>query len=538
LHYPLNEVLRQSAECRHVAFSVAEGSNAVVYLDGIPSQPYDDAGMVAFGPGDEDLAYIASRSNKWFVVVNGREGKRYDRIGYPKEGVWPFTFSSQGGHLAYIAAQGNTERVVVDDREEPAYDQILVPAPVFSPDSKQVAYFARRGSKVIAVADSRERAEGDDTMRTEFGRQPSGLWFSPNGKRFACAVKRTGKWFVVIDGKESQPWDGISSGFGHGFPRGDFVGVRFSPDSKHYVYEALQGDGYSPESSYSVVLDGKVKARGHFVGCFLFSPDSKRTAYVQLVPTGNKDDWNTVVVVDDLMDKPFDGSVEQMEFSPDSKQLVYKARRGHIVEYGSEFIVINGKAGSEYDDVSDFSWNPAVFNPGGGQLAYVGTRKHFAHAPLKWLESKIGRNLGADREMSFVVIGNHERRIPEKLDTSGPSFTKGKRWGYFLHEANDKLPTECTEIVFVDGEQIGSYGPDNAAWRKEISFSPDSRHFAFQAYRGSWHGVLVVDGRERDIGGEWLLDSGLVFDSSSHLHGLILRDKQIIRIEVDLTALR
>ena len=50
-HYPLNEVLGQSAECRHVAFSVPAGSNMVVYIDGIPSHTYDDAGMVAFGPG-------------------------------------------------------------------------------------------------------------------------------------------------------------------------------------------------------------------------------------------------------------------------------------------------------------------------------------------------------------------------------------------------------------------------------------------------------------------------------------------------------
>jgi len=491
----INEVVRQSWDYRHVAFAAEQGDKVIVYVDGVPSKEYDDAWGVSFGPEGSQPVYAACQSNKWFVVSDGRAGKSYDRVGYNKEGYWPFIFSPDGKRLAYVAAESGKECIVVDGRAGSFYDKILPNTPGFSPNSKRLGYVARRGGRAVVVMDSRELAEGDEVMNRDWGAQTAGDWFSPNSKRIAFTIKRAGKSFVLVDGVESRAWDEVSSGFGYGFPEGDFNGVRFSPDSKHFVYEARRAD------NWSIVLDGSETVRGKYIGCLVFSPDSKRTAYVELLEGDKPDDWNTRVVVDKVAWKPFDGRVEKLLFSPDSKRPICVV--GPRQE-GKEFLVENGMAGEEYDQIDLFHGFP-VFSPNGKHCAYVATRG----------------------EGTYLVLDGHESRLGK--DCSVVSFTfspDSKRWACFVE-------TEGDDFVVVDGKRIGSYGIGKVAWDKQIVFSPDSRHIAFQAYHNS-QCFLVVDGVEQEIKDLWLVDSSLVFDSPTHLHGLVMRGNQFLRLEVDI----
>ena len=499
----VNEVVRQSWDYRHVAFAAREGDRMVVYVDGERSREYDSAGAVLFGPAAERPTYVASRSNKWFVVSQNREQKAYDSIGSRDEAwqrVWPFVQSPNGKRLAYVAVQGEKERVVVDGNEDALYDEIKTGLPVFSPDSKHLAYTARRRDKAVIVVDSKEVAQVDEVITAKPWPSMVGLWFSPNGKRLAYTVKISGKWFVFVDGIKSPAWDEISDGFGHGFPEGDFAGIRFSADSKHYVYEAKRN------GAYSIIVDGVEKAQGELVGCLLFSPDSRRTAYVQLLKEGNSEQWKTFVVLDGVMDKPFDGSVEKMFFNPDSKRLFYLAREGHMVEQGKESLVVNGVPDREYD-AFHFGYQFPVFSPDGRGFAYIGERG--------------GEN--------FLVLDGREQIQIQNAEVNDFVFSPdGKHWAAFLM-ADGEI------YAVVDGRRIGPYGKDNATWSKQIVFSPDSRHYAFQAYRGSWQGCLVVDGAEQKINAEWLIGSQLIFDSPTRLHGLIMRGDQLLRLEAAIS---
>lgn len=491
----INEVVEQSPDYQHVAFAAEQGDKVVIYVDGVPSKEHDAAGAVRFSPESGHVAYAASRSNKWFAVFDGREGKAYDRVGYGKEGIGPFVFSPDGKRLAYVAAEGGKECLVVDGREGEFFDEIIPITPRFSPNSQRVKYVARRGATLVVLVDSRELAECDEMLKGNgyFARD----WFSPDSKRVAVTFKRAGKCFAIVDGVESQAWDEISDGVGHGFPEGYFDSVRFSPDSKHFVYEARRAD------EWSIVVDGNEKARGKHLRCLTFSPDSKRTAYVQLLDGDKPDDWKTAVVVDGVVGKAFDGSVESLFFSPDSKRLLYVARRGHFVEEGKQSLFENGVAGKEYDLI--YSDDYPVFSPNGKRHAYVALRG----------------------ESTFLVLDGKETRISE--DGSIVSFTfspDGKRWACFVE-------TSGKDYVLVDGKRIGSYGIGNAAWSKQIVFSPDSRHFAFQAYHDRTC-FLIVDGVEREISGGWLVDSELVFDSPTRLHGLVMRGYHLLRLEVEL----
>jgi hypothetical protein len=65
-------------------------------------------------------------------------------------------FSPDGKRLACVAGAGKTPFVVVDGKEGKHYGRVGVGAPIFSPDSRRVAYVAEAGSKWFAVVDGKE----------------------------------------------------------------------------------------------------------------------------------------------------------------------------------------------------------------------------------------------------------------------------------------------------------------------------------------------------------------------------------------------
>src|SRR3990172_3265441 len=92
--------------------------------------------------------------------------------------------------------------VVVDGEEGKKYDGFGKRPIHFSPDGKRVAYGAREGKKWMVVVDGKEGKKYDG-----FG--ASGLFFSPDGKRVAYSAKQGDRWSVVVDGEEGKKYDEI-----------------------------------------------------------------------------------------------------------------------------------------------------------------------------------------------------------------------------------------------------------------------------------------------------------------------------------------
>ena len=92
----------------------------------------------------------------------------------------------------------------MDGVEGKVYDDILPGSPFFSPDSKRVAYGAKRGSKWVAVVDGVEGRECDEIY-------DDSLVFSPDSQHLAYSAKRRGKVHmkavVVVDGVEGSEYD-------------------------------------------------------------------------------------------------------------------------------------------------------------------------------------------------------------------------------------------------------------------------------------------------------------------------------------------
>jgi hypothetical protein len=183
------------------------------------------------------MAYSAKLDNKEFVVLDGAAGNWYDFVRMP-------VFSHDSKHMAYVAVQEKKSFIILDHIESIPYDGIIKGDPVFSPDGKHIAFKVvshdLKSFVVTAVIPSTTsvfyKFINFWSIYSLFGlienayeerAYPIGpsLCFSPDGKYKAYAAERNKNWFMVIDGKEKSKYEMVRTPI-------------FSPDSKHVVYTA------------------------------------------------------------------------------------------------------------------------------------------------------------------------------------------------------------------------------------------------------------------------------------------------------------
>lgn len=302
-----------------------------------------------FSPNGRKVAYVAKTENKYFVVVNGKEGKAYDEIA----GVPLFSPNSQ--KMAYIAKKdcmestielegkeypiktGCKELVVINDEEGKVYNKVH--PPIFSPDSQKIVYEAIKERNFFIVVNGEEKDEGYPI-------------FSPDSHKIAYITREGEQRFIVVNGKEGKKYDAISH-------------LIFSPDSQKIAYIAEKEDGY-----FTVVNGEEGKTYYLIFGPPVFSPDSQKIAY----KVRKRDEIKWFIVVNGEEGKIYD-DVGAPIFSPDSNKIAYRAKKeGRFSEVivGNErtcLIVVNGKESKSYDDV----WDP-VFSPDSQKLAYRARR--------------------------------------------------------------------------------------------------------------------------------------------------------------------
>jgi Tol biopolymer transport system component len=394
-----------SSDGRHFAYlsshECQKSGTRCVIVDGQVKEETRDVreGTLALSPDGKRVAYAAKRDERWSLVVDGQAGAQYDdiEVGSP-------VFSPDSKRIAFVAKVGGRYSIVVDGQAGAEYDEILNPArgcradgykgarnyyctfglsifffrpwmaavqptnyttlgaaPVFSPDSKRVAYAARNGKRWSVVVDGQVGAEFDripglpvfspDSKRFAYtgllgkqGRlvvdgkdvgldydQSGSPVFSPDGKGLAYLAERGKQSFVVVDG---QPCLGL----------GGYVGgpVVFSPDGKRLTYLA----GRKKQAFFMV--DGQPVAEYIGFGPLLsprISPDGKHMAYVADVSPreGSKKE-----VVEDGQVVAMNYHFGAPNFSPDSKHLAYVA--GSTYEKGMS-VVVDGKASGGYQYV-------------------------------------------------------------------------------------------------------------------------------------------------------------------------------------------
>lgn len=243
-----------SPNSKRVTYSAWRGAHAYVVVDGDESAAYDElGGNPIFSPDSQHLVYGARRGEQWYLVVNGTETAVEDQ-------PVPY-YSPDSKHLIYrVVGPDNGEiehmRTYLDGKRLTGSEDIEWVS--FSDNGARMGYVAKNGNNSTVIIDG--LAAGTYAGACEPPR------FSPDGKRVACQVmpevlKNSRE---VVDGVEGALYD-------------DTQNFHFSPDSRHYVYEAKRGD------KWLLVLDNvEVYTADAFLSAPLFdSPDTLHLLAVQ-----------------------------------------------------------------------------------------------------------------------------------------------------------------------------------------------------------------------------------------------------------------
>jgi hypothetical protein len=220
---------------------------------------------ITLSPSSKNLAYRAAIFGKGeLVVLNGEEGKEYDRVEC-------LLFSSNDEHFAYSAEEKGKCLLVIDGNENTE----LCGCPfAFSPDSNYLVLGG--GIDIYDLKTGKTVAKPE----FEFGSQSThssyySCTFSPDDQQLACNMEAQWGESVELNGKSTKSYSRVS------FP-------VFSPDSKHLTYTASE---FGDNPKEFIVVDGKEKIiDGQISGPSLyFGPDSKSLVYG--VKKGNELWW-------------------------------------------------------------------------------------------------------------------------------------------------------------------------------------------------------------------------------------------------------
>ena len=369
--------------------------------------------------------------------------------------------SLYGCRLAYLDAGATlgSVKVVVDGKSDPEYDGIMDRNPVFSEDTKHVAYAARKADQWFVVVDGKIGPKWDMLLENS-------LVLSEDGKHCAYVAKKERSWFVVLDDKVSPPYEEVG-----GAP-------KFSKDGQHVAY-AAQNNG-----KQFVVLDGKPCPEYDGIGAVALSPDGQRLAYA-----GQQDGLQFVVV--DGKKSPGYGGVyfETLQFSADSKHVAYAAERGM-----NRFVVVDGKNGSDYEGIVRGTLR---ISGDGSRVAFVARKGEKLVQVIDGKEdpeydkveaaffSENGKRVayvaGTDLERFLVVDGTPERGFEEIIKDTVVFSKDGGRLAYGVAK-KDKYS------LMVNGKLSDEYEGMGVP-----SFSPDGKHLVFRAGI-SRKSVVFVDG--------------------------------------------
>jgi len=341
------------------------------------------AESVTISPDAMRAAYVVERDGKHHLVVNGTVGPAYDEIAQVRENGIEGDERMPTGQFA-----------------------------VFSPDSRRVAYKARRGGKWMLVVDGVETRGYGDILWERSGRRDIDV-FSPNSRHFVMSVtrpgerfpvpiydgnetttldekawapveresrkgtsrriERDGKYRMVVNGVEGKPYGWVGHGSYIAGGHGSYFQAVLSRDGRRYAYAARRGN--KKDGAWLVVVDGTESPEYTAVGEIVFSPNGRHLAYAgELGSTGrrtsSKHRSRWFIVLDGVKGKVHRG-VMGLHFSPDGRRLVYRTSgrsEPALIETGGR-VVCNGVAGKRYDRIAVMT-----HSPDGRYLAYYAER--------------------------------------------------------------------------------------------------------------------------------------------------------------------
>jgi len=370
------------------------------------------------------------------------------------------TLSPDSKRLAYVARRGDKAVIFLDSKPSKPYDlsDPIVNTLVFSPDSKRFAYTAAVKGKEFAVIDGIEGKPYDAVID---------LAFSPDSSRTAYAAQRWDKWLFVIDGRETQPYDDIAED-----------NPIFSPDSKHVVYSAAINDKWLlvvngiEVPSFDFPRDPNT-TRYEYVGIPTFSPDSKRFACV--VDDGK---LGSYVLTNDGQGKEY-LVIGDPGFSPDSKHLFYIATTND----NHNVLLVDHKALATYDHDN----TTALYSPDTSRFACAAHKNDKLVILLDGKEQTLDADVLEVQDIAFSPDSKHFAALIESTDGQYILLDGVKQKSHniiysfaFSPDSNHVacIVSDGRWCVTLDGVEGPKY---DAIYLPSLTFSPDSKHLAYVA---------------------------------------------------------
>lgn len=269
-----------------------------------------------------------------------------------------FFFSPDGKRLAYWALTGAPPKpdapyekdwvqLIVNGvpgqrydytSSESAYANSHPPGvPIFSPDSKHLAYRALRNMQWMVVRDGKEgplfKEKYEELYENNGADVIDDILFSPDSQHLAYRARRSGQWRVILDDKADKPYDWIADN-----------DLHFSADSKRLAYRAKRGG-----KEFLVLHDGKRVMEMPYKST---PPQSKPTVQSSTPTNNTKTDQASIVERDGKRGVLWNGregklyaEIAQLTAGPNDEHLAYWAKS----EDGWQ-IVVDGIEGKAYLD--------------------------------------------------------------------------------------------------------------------------------------------------------------------------------------------
>lgn len=373
------------------AFKFKEHGNWFVNVNGSRSEAFERIDRVVFNGA---IAFRCMRAGKWTVVYWKPPFAPEDAVSfelYPR--VEEPVLSPNGSRVAFRAARGGDAFIVTNDGIGEDFDDVTSD-PIFSPDSTTMIYRAIRNDRTFVVINGTKSEDYDAA---------EGFTFSRDGKSYAYAARKGGKWFLVTNAQAGKPArfdrlrdpvfspDGARVAFtaqaggkwavhNSGKKGEDFDEVSapvFSPDCKTLAYLGMR------EGKRFAVVGGESTECGG-AGGFTFNEDGRKCAYRIHIGEkwkicGDEEEFDEIdsisatgevvafrgrigtkwyAVVDGKKGAEFE-LVDRLTLSPDKKKCAYIAFQNK-----KWFLMLNEKKSEPYDGV----WNP-IFD--GSRFSYV-----------------------------------------------------------------------------------------------------------------------------------------------------------------------
>lgn len=393
--------------------------NEVPYTNAQTSEDkLNDMYHIVIGPNGRGVAYIAAIGDKVRVVHNGKPGKELSAVQFVAMQVSP-----DGQRVVYGYKKNNLRYMVVDGTESGPFDE--VGPPVFSPDSKHVAYEVRKGDVWNIILDSlTTRIVPSYYMKPAFSSDSKKIFYIENTneeqKKTLIVSTTTLKHLVVVP-VLAQP-AAISKDYSHVAAVSEKNGkqmaidininkpdeikegslydsvrhLSYSSDGSALAYVAMKGkdsylvlNGYeeklpSGDIPWAPVIRPGNKSAGIVIagkdGAYLYQGFSdsgvKSKVYKEIAELAYSRDGkqqvhgairdNKFLTVINGVEGPLFDRVVQPDFSPDGKFVVYRAKKEN-----SLFVVVANSKGAivKQHPVYERIFDP-VFTDDGKSIAY------------------------------------------------------------------------------------------------------------------------------------------------------------------------